>query len=102
VFSFIVAGIGMVASVRAVHPLSASDVPIVLTSWAVGYSGALIAFVVPGGLGVRDGATASVLATAVPLTVGVAVAVMVRLVQTAIELLYAGAASFAARRAESR
>jgi glycosyltransferase 2 family protein len=98
VISFLVAGIGTVGCLRAVHPLPTSDVPIVMTAWAVGYGGALIAFFVPGGLGVRDGATASVLATTVPLTVGVAVAVLIRLLQTAIELLYAGVASFAARR----
>jgi hypothetical protein len=96
--SFIFVGAGVMATLRAVHSLAVSDVPIVLTSWAVGYAGALIAFFVPGGLGVRDGATASVLATAVPVTVAVAVAVLVRLIQTCAELVYAGAATFAARR----
>lgn len=101
VASCLFVGAGVMATLRAVHSVALSDAAIVLTSWSVGYAGALIAFFVPGGLGVRDGATASVLATAVPTTVAIAVAVLVRVIQTGAELVYAALATIAARRVES-
>ena len=72
-----------------------------LTAYAVGYCGAVVAFFIPGGLGVREGATASVLDTALPFSAAVTAAVGVRLMQTAIELLYAGLAELVARRVEA-
>ena len=99
--SFVVAGFGVYAFARSLHAIAASHLPLMLTSYAVGYASAVVAFFIPGGLGVRDGATASVLDTALPLSAAVAGAVGVRLVQTALELLYAGVAEFAARRFEA-
>jgi hypothetical protein len=101
VISFVIAGFGAYAFARSLHAIAASHIPLMLTSYAVGYSGAVVAFFIPGGLGVRDGATASVLDTALPLSAAVAAAIGVRLVQTAIELIYAGVSEVAARRFEA-
>jgi glycosyltransferase 2 family protein len=101
VCSFVVAGFAVYAFARSLHALAPSHLPLLLTSYAVGYAGSVVAFFVPGGLGVRDTATAAVLDTALPLSAAVAAAIGVRLLQTAVELLYAGVAEFAARRFEA-
>jgi uncharacterized membrane protein YbhN (UPF0104 family) len=101
VASFVVAGFGVYAFARSLHAVAPTHIPLMLTSYAVGYSGAVLAFFVPGGLGVREGALASVVDTALPLSVAVATALGVRVVQTALELLYAGLSEVAARRFEA-
>jgi len=57
-----------------------------------------LALSLPAGLGAREAGLAGALALALPPTVALAVAVGVRVVQTAVELLYAGATSALARR----
>jgi hypothetical protein len=98
VVSFLMTGIGVLCIARSLHSIDAGDIPVVLSAWSVGYAGALVAFFVPGGLGVRDGAMAAVLAIALPTGVAIAVAVVTRLAQTGVELLYAGASVLYARR----
>jgi uncharacterized membrane protein YbhN (UPF0104 family) len=98
VVSFLVTGIGVLCIARSLHSIDAGDIPVVLSAWSVGYAGALVAFFVPGGLGVREGAMAAVLAIALPTGVAIAVAVVTRLAQTVVELLYAGASVLYARR----
>ncbi len=98
VISFIVVGLGVLCVARALHPIDAGDIPLIVSAWSVGYAGALVAFFVPGGIGVREGAVAAVLSVVLPTSVAIAVAVAVRLAQTGIELLYAGASVLYARR----
>jgi uncharacterized membrane protein YbhN (UPF0104 family) len=96
--SFIVVGVGVLCLVRSLHSVQAGDIPVIISAWSVGYAAALIAFFVPGGLGVREGALAAVLSAVLPTGVAIAVAVAVRLAQTGVELLYAGASVLYARR----
>ena len=98
VLSFLMAGVGVLCVTRSLHSVDAADIPLVLSAWSVGYAGALLAFFVPGGLGVREGAMAAVLSIALPTGVAIAVAVVTRLAQTGIELLYAGGSVLYARR----
>jgi hypothetical protein len=95
--SFAVAGGGVYAFARALHPVDGHLAVLVLTSYAVGYTGSVLGFFVPGSLAFREGALVAVLAPALPLGVAVAVAVGVRVAQTLIELAYAGG-SLALRR----
>ncbi|WP_445148489.1 lysylphosphatidylglycerol synthase domain-containing protein [Baekduia sp. Peel2402] len=97
VLSFAVAGLGVYAFARSIY----ADAPLdlrVLTSYAIGYSAAVLAFFIPGGLGARDGATATALAAVMPSKVAIAAAIGVRLIQTLIELAYAGTAELAHRK----
>jgi hypothetical protein len=98
VVSFIVAGIGTLGMARALHSVDPADVPLIISSWSVGYAGALLAFFIPGGIVVREGAVAAVLSVAMPTSVAIAVAIAVRLAQTGIELAYAGGSVLYARR----
>jgi uncharacterized membrane protein YbhN (UPF0104 family) len=99
--AFIVEGFAVYAFARSLHPVKPGHVPILLTSYAVGYAGSVAAFFIPGGLGVRDGATAAVLSVAMPVRVAVAAAIGVRLIQTALELVSAALAEVWARRHEA-
>jgi glycosyltransferase 2 family protein len=94
--SFVVAGLGVYAFARSVYPAAHLDLR-VLTSYAIGYSAAVLAFFIPGGLGARDGATATALAAVMPNQVAIATAVGIRLLQTLIELGYAATAELAHR-----
>lgn len=98
VISFVTAGVATLAMARALTSVDASDVPLIISSWSVGYVGALVAFFVPGGIGVREGAVAAVLSLAMPTSVAIATAVAIRLAQTGCELLYAGGSVLYARR----
>lgn len=101
VAAFVVEGFAVYAFARSLHSIEPGHEALLLTSYAVGYAGAGLAFFIPGGLGVREGATVAVLSVAMPVRVAVAAAVGVRLVQTALELVFAGLAEFWARRHEA-
>jgi hypothetical protein len=91
------AGTAVYCLARGIHHVG-SPTATALCSYAIGYAAAAAAFVVPAGLGARDAATATALATAMPFSVAIATAAIVRLVQTLIELFYAAATSLWARR----
>jgi hypothetical protein len=97
--SFAVAGLAVYAFARSIYPPAHFDLR-VLTSYAIGYSAAVLAFFIPGGLGARDGATATALAAVMPASVAVAVAIGIRLAQTLVELGYLGIVEFLHRRKE--
>lgn len=95
--SFVVLGLAVAAFAAGVRPLDGIG-PAVLASYAVGYAATVLAFVVPGGLGAREGAMASALSAVMPLSAGLAVAIGVRILQTGVELAWAGAGGLAVRR----
>ncbi|MCW2995766.1 MAG: flippase-like protein, partial [Conexibacter sp.] len=99
--SFAVAGLGVYAFARSIDPATHLDLRIV-TSYAIGYSASVLAFFIPGGLGARDGATATALSAVMPASVAVGVAIGVRLIQTVIELGYAGVCELLHRRRLAR
>jgi glycosyltransferase 2 family protein len=99
VASFVVAGLAVYAFARSIYPAADFDLR-VLTSYAIGYSAAVLAFFIPGGLGARDGATATALAAVMPGSVAVAVAIGIRLAQTLVEIGYAGVSELLYRRAQ--
>jgi hypothetical protein len=95
--SFAVAGLAVYAFARSIYPQAPIDLRVV-TSYAIGYSAAVLAFFIPGGLGARDGATATALAAVMPGSVAVAVAIGIRLAQTLVELGFAGVLELLHRR----
>jgi hypothetical protein len=100
--AMMVAGFGVYAFARAVHPVGGSHLATVVASYSVGFAASLIAFVLPGGLGAREAAMAAALSPAIGFTVGIAVAVAVRLEQMVIEVVFAVVTPLVARRATGR
>jgi hypothetical protein len=99
VLSFALAGAGVLALAQAIHGIDAGDTGIVMGAYAVGFAASVMAFVLPGGLGAREAAMTAALSPAMPVTVALAVAVGVRLVQMAVEVGYAAVTPLLARRA---
>jgi glycosyltransferase 2 family protein len=95
--SFVLAGFSVLALVLAVHPIAGTDVPFVLSAHAFGFSAAVIGIMLPGGIGAREAALAAALTLAVPTAVAVAVAVASRLVQLALEVVFATVTPMLAR-----
>jgi hypothetical protein len=100
--SWILAGAGLYALIEGLHPIQPDDFFVVLAAPAVGYIAAALAFMLPGGIGAREGGLAAVLSVALPLGVGVAVAVGLRLLQLTVELGAAVATPLIARRTRPR
>ena len=102
VASWVLAGAGLYALIQGVHPVQPDDFLIVLAAPAVGYIAAALAFVLPGGIGAREGGLAAVLNLALPLGVAFAIAVALRLLQLAMELAAAAVTPLIARRTRPR
>lgn len=80
-------GTGFWLFVRAVAPIEADTFVPMLGISAAGYAGGYLAVFVPGGLGVREGIYALLLAAYVPPSMAVAIAILCRVWLTACELL---------------
>jgi hypothetical protein len=100
--SWLLAGAGLYALIQGLHPIHPNDFLVVLAAPAVGYIAAALAFVLPGGLGAREGGLAVVLSVALPLAVAVAIAVALRLLQLALELGVAAVTPIVAQRTRPR
>lgn len=98
VASFLVAGFAVYAFSEAIHGVAGDDIPTTIGAYSVGFAASVVAFVLPGGLGAREGAMAAALSPAMPLAVALAVAVGIRLAQMAVEVLYAAVTPLLARR----
>lgn len=102
IVSFLTVGVGVYAMTRALYPIHAEDLPVAVASYSLGYAAGVVAFVLPGALGAREAGVVLVLATVVPTTVAIAVAIVLRLCQIGVELLYAAVMPLIARRVGSR
>ena len=87
VVTWVVFGTGFWLFVRAVAPIEADALLPMIGISAIGYVGGYLAVFVPGGLGVREGLYALLLAAWVPPSLAVAIAIFCRLWLTACELL---------------
>lgn len=87
--AWIVFGLGFALFVRSVSDPASGSIPTLMGICAAGYLAGWVAVFVPGGLGVREGVYALLLAEVLPGPVAAAVAILSRLWLTAIELLVA-------------
>lgn len=96
-----VISIGVWCVARSVSSIPASEILTVGSAQAVGYVAALVTLVAPAGLGVRDAAFAWAVKVAVPgesFALGSLIAIVVRGVLTAVEVIYVGAVTALGRR----
>ncbi|MDX6699337.1 MAG: glycosyltransferase 2 family protein [Solirubrobacteraceae bacterium] len=96
--SFLVAGFAVYAFAQALHGVATSDAGTAIGAYSVGFAASVLAFVLPGGLGAREGAMTAALSPILPVTVALAVAVAVRLAQMAVEVSYAAITPLLVRR----
>ena len=97
----VVAGLAMWTFAAAVTNVTAAAYPQITAGFAVAFVAGMVVFFVPSGIGVREGvlaaATAGVFAGG---GVALAWALLARLWQTALELLFVAVAAFVDRRRE--
>jgi len=99
--SFVVAGFGVYAMTAALYTIGTDGLPNVMASYALGFAAGVVAFVVPGALGAREAGVVIALGAVVPTAVAIAAAVVLRLVQMGVELLFAAVTPLIARRTAS-
>lgn len=90
---FVLGGIAILSFAAALYPVTGGDLPALVSSWAVGFTVAVLAFVMPAGFGAREVGLVTALAPVLPSTVALAVAVAARILLTLLELVFAAAAS---------
>ena len=95
---YVLAGLATFALGQSVYPMGSSDIVTVLGAFAVGTTLGIIAFVVPGGLVAREAGLAVALSPIMPTAPAVAIAVLSRVVQIAMEVLLASLSQLEVRR----
>ena len=99
--NYLIAGLSLYALAQSVYPVGAQDLITVVGAFAVGTALSIIAFFLPGGLVAREAGIALALSPVMPAAPAIAVAVLVRIVQIALEVLLAMITPLLARRGGS-
>jgi glycosyltransferase 2 family protein len=99
VAGLVLAGLSTYCLAQCVYPVGTDDLPTVAGSFAVATGLSIVAFIAPGGLGAREAGMALALSPVMPTAPAVAIAVLSRLLQLALEVLMALITMFMARRA---
>jgi glycosyltransferase 2 family protein len=96
----VLAGLSVYCLAQSVYPVGASDLPTVIGSFAVGTTLSYLAFIIPGGLGAREAGMALALYPIMPAAPALAIAVLSRILQLALEVALAIVMPLLARSAE--
>jgi hypothetical protein len=95
---YALAGISTYALGQSIYPMGTEDIVTVLGAFAVGTTIGVIAFMVPGGVVAREAGLAVALSPIMPTAPAVAIAVLSRVVQIAMEVLLATLTQIAVRK----
>jgi hypothetical protein len=80
-------GVAVFALAHSVYPVDAGDLPVIAGGFAAGAAVSLVAFIIPSGLLAREAAFVVAVSSVLPTAPAVAVAVMIRIVQIAAEVV---------------
>lgn len=100
--TYVIAGLSLYALAQSVYPVGSGDLVTVVGAFAVGTAISLIAFVLPGGLVAREAGIALALSPVMPAAPALATAVLMRIMQMALEVLLATITPLLARRSDAR
>lgn len=89
VLTIILVGLSLYAVAQTVYPLAGSDLVVAVGAYAVGTALAIVAFMLPGGAIVREAGIALALAPVMPAAPAIAAAVLLRIIQIAVEVVLA-------------
>jgi uncharacterized membrane protein YbhN (UPF0104 family) len=90
VVSFVLAGLALLCTARAITAVPSDGQVTVVASFALGFFASLLGFALPGGIGAREAGLTAGLSLTLASPIAVAVAATSRLLQTGIEVAYAG------------
>ena len=99
--TYLISGVSLYALAQLVYPVGSGELITVVGAFAVGTALSIIAFVLPGGLVAREAGIALALSPVMPTAPAVAVAVLSRIVQLGLEVVFAMITPLLARRAEA-
>jgi uncharacterized membrane protein YbhN (UPF0104 family) len=85
----LVAGLGIYSLAQAIVPVGTDSLPTVVSSYAVANTVPILAFIIPGGLGAREASMTAALVPAMATAPAIAVAVLSRILQVGLEVLFA-------------
>jgi glycosyltransferase 2 family protein len=83
------AGLGVYGLAQCVYPVGTDELPTIVGSYAVANTLSVLAFMIPGGLGAREAAMAAALSPVMPAAPALAIAVLARVLQVTMEVLFA-------------
>ena len=87
-----VGGVTLYSVMAGLHPLSWSALPHIVRAWSLSGAAAVIAFFSPSGLGIKEVTLTLLLGPVIPVPLSAIVALLMRLLLTIYELLWAAAA----------
>jgi glycosyltransferase 2 family protein len=85
----VAAGFGVYGLAMCLYPVGTDDLPTIVGSYSVANTLSILAFVIPGGLGAREAAMTAALSPVMPTAPAIGVAVLSRIVQVGLEVLFA-------------
>jgi uncharacterized membrane protein YbhN (UPF0104 family) len=97
--TYVVAGLSLYALAQSIYPVGAGDLVEVVGAFSVGTALSVIAIALPGGVVAREAGIALALSPVMPAAPAIAIAVLSRIIQLALELGGALLAPLVARRA---
>jgi uncharacterized membrane protein YbhN (UPF0104 family) len=100
--TFWLAGVSLLCTLLAITPVDAGDMIGVIVAFGLGFITGLVGFALPGGLGARELGLVTGLSSVIPAPIALAVAAIARMIQTGVELLYAGVVTAHDRAARRR
>jgi hypothetical protein len=86
---YLLAGLSLYALAQSIYPVGADDLVQVIGAFSVGTVISLVALAAPGGLLAREAGIALALAPIMPTAPAIAIAVLARIVQLVLEVLFA-------------
>jgi hypothetical protein len=95
---YVLAGLSIYALGQSIYPMGSDDIVTVMGAFAVGTTLAIVAFFVPAGLLAREAGLAVALTQVMPTAPAVAIAVLSRVVQIAVEVVLASLTQIEVRR----
>lgn len=98
----LVAGAGVYCLAQAIFPVGTANIPTVVSSYAVANTVSILAFILPGGLGAREVSMAAALAPVMPTAPAVAIAVLSRILQVGLEVVFASGSMMIRRRIQGK
>jgi hypothetical protein len=98
--SMVVAGLSLYALAQSFYPVDVGDLPTVIGAFSVATVFSFLAFLLPGGLGAREAAMTLALSPIMPAGPALAIAVLSRILQLALEVAIALTSPVLARRQE--
>ena len=101
-FTFWLAGVSLLCTLLAITPVDADDMVGVVAAFGFGFITGMVGFALPGGLGARELGLVTGLSAVIPAPIALAVAAIARMIQTGVELLYAGVVTAHDRAARRR